>query len=157
MEKGFSRETSTVTIEGVEGMRNMNIAQPDTARGILDVVAIEMETIGANNAVLSRGSGKGDVVLLLCPQHATIISREGWSKEQVRQYLFDNARIPYERWKLNLRAFHFKDPWYTRFMNGDMVPVVDGPDNIIIAVAGGVGTHSQYLSGLGRPSVTKPI
>jgi hypothetical protein len=157
IERGFSRETSTVTIAGVEGMRNMNIAQPDTAKGILDIVAIEMETVGTNNAVLYRGSGTGDVVLLLCPQHAAIISKEGWSKKQVRQYLFDNARIPYERWKLNLRAHHLKDPWYTSFVNGDMIPVVDGPNNIIIAVVGGVGTHSQYLSGFSRPSVTRPI
>jgi len=155
--KGYSRESSTVTVFAVECMRNMNIAQPDTAKGILDVVAIEMQTLGPNHTMLYRGSGGGDMVLLMCPQHATIISKEGWSKEQVKEYLFDNARIPYERWKLNLRTVHFNDPWYQKFRPGDMVPVVDSPKNIIIVVAGGVGTHSQYLSGFGRPSVTRVI
>jgi len=157
VERGYSQETSTVTVVGVEGVRNMNIAQPNTAKGILDVVVVEMQTLGPNNTMLYRGSGRADVVLLLCPQHAAIIAGEDWSKGQVKQYLFDNARIPYEKWKLNLRTFHFKDPWYAEFRPGDMVPVVDNPNNILLVVVGGVGTHSQYLSGFSRPSVTKPI
>ena len=157
VEKGYSAETSTVTAAGIEGIRNINAPQPDTAKGILDVISIEMETVGPNNTVMYRGTGTADIVLLLCPQHASVIAREGWSKEDVKQYLFDNARIPYERWKLNLRTVHLEDPWYAKFRQGDMIPVVDSPKNIIIVVAGGVGTHSQYLSGFGRQAVTKPI
>ncbi len=157
MERGYSKETNTVTLVPVEGIRNMNIAQPDTAKGILDVFAMEMETIGTNTAVMYRGTGLGDVVLLICPQHAAVIAREGWSKKEVKQYLFDNARVPYERWKLNLRAVHLKNPWYAKFRPGDMVPAIDTPENIIIVVAGGAGTHSQYLSGLGRPAVTQAV
>ncbi len=157
VERGFSPETSTVTLVPVEGMRNMNIAQPDTARGILDVVAVEMETVGPNNTVMYRGTGTGDVALLLCPQHAVAMAREGWLKRDVKQYLFDNARIPYEKWRLNLRAVHLKSPLYSRFGPGDLVPVVDSPKNIIVVVVGGAGTHSQYLSGFGRPAVTKAI
>jgi len=38
-----------------------------------------------------------------------------------------------------------------------MVPVVDSLDNIIVAVAGGAGAHSQYLSGFGPAAVTKVV
>ncbi len=157
VERGYSPETSTVTIVPVEGVRNMNIAQQDTAQGILDVVALEMETVGPVIVTMYRGEGTGDVVLLLCPQHATIIAKAGWSKRDVKEYLFEKARIPYENWRLNLRTVHLKNPWYTKFGPGDIVPVVDSPENIIVVVAGGVGTHSQYLSGYGRPVITKPI
>jgi len=155
-ERGYGAETSTVTLFPVEGQRNMNIAQPDTAKGILDVVAIEMETLGPNNTVLDRGKGT-DVALLVCPQHAATIARDGWDKNRIRQFLFDNARIPYEKWKLNLRAVHFGIPWYAKFGPGDLVPVVDSPENIIVVVAGGEGTHSQYFSGFGPAAVTRPV
>jgi hypothetical protein len=157
VERGFGAETSTVTVADVEGSRNMNIAQPDTAKGVLDVIAIEMETIGPNNAVLYRGSGEGDVVLALCPQHAATIARGNMSKEDIKQYLFDNARVLYEKWRLNLRTIHLKDPWYAKFKPGDRVPVVDGPKNIIVVVFGGAGTHSQYFTGFMRPAVTKEV
>ncbi len=157
VERGFTRETSTVTAVSIEGVRNMNIAQPDTAKGILDVVAIEMETIGPNNAVFERGTFREDVLLLLCPQHAAAISREGWTKEQVKNYLFEKARLPYDQWKLNIRTVNLKEPWYAQFKSGDMVPLVDSPKNIIISVAGGAGTHSIYFSGFSRPAITKPV
>lgn len=157
VERGYSPETSTVTLVPVEGVRNMNIAQPDTAKGTLDVIAVEMGTAGPNNTVLYRGEDTGDVALLLCPQHAVAIAREGWSKKDVKQFLFDSGRMLYEKWKLNLRTVHLKNPWYAKFRPGDMVPVVDSPKNIIVVVVGGAGTHSQYLSGFGRPAVTRPI
>jgi hypothetical protein len=155
-DRGYSPETNTVTVVPVEGMRNMNIAQPDTAKGILDVIAVEMETLGPNNTVLDRGKGT-DVALLFCPQHAAAIAREGWTKKDIQQYLYNHGRIPYEKWKLNLRAVHFRDPWYAKFGPGDMVPVVDSPDNILIAVVGGVGTHTQYLTGFAPAAVTRQV
>jgi len=156
IEMGYSPETSTVTLVAGEDISNMNIAQPDTAEEILKVIAIEMETIGPNNSVLSRGEGT-DVALLICPQHANAIAKDGWSKDDVRQYLFENARIPYKEWVLNLRTIHFTQPWYQQWGPGDMVPAVDSPDDIIVVVAGGAGAHSQYLSGFGGSAVTKPI
>jgi len=157
VDRGFAPGTSTVTVTDIEGVRNMNIAQPDTAKGVLDVIAVEMETIGPNNSVLYRGKGDGDVILLLCPQHAEMIGKEGWTREKVQNYLFENARLPYEKWMMNVRTVYAKDPWYTKFKPGDMVPMVDGAKNIVIVVSGGSGTHSAYLSGFSRPAITKPI
>jgi len=157
VEKGFSPETSTVTVVSIETPRNMNIAQPDTAAGVLNVMATEMETLGPNNTVLYRGAGAADVVLMLCPQHAAVIGKEGWSKEKVKEFLFEKARIPYERWMMNVRSVYAKDPWYTKFRPGDLVPVVDGAKNILVFVSGGAGAHSMYYSGFGRPAVTKEI
>jgi len=50
-----------------------------------------------------------------------------------------------------------KDPWYAKQKPGDMVPLVDGPENIITFVSGGAGAHSAYFSGFGRPVVTKAV
>jgi len=72
------------------------------------------QTLGPNNTVLGRGGGT-DVALLLCPQHANAIAKDGWSKEDVKKYLFENARIPYEEWVLNLRTVHFTEPWYQQW------------------------------------------
>ena len=156
-ERGLGQDTSAVTLVSIEGSRNMNIAQPDKASWILDIIAVEMQTLGPNNTVLYRGKGETDVVLLLCPQHADVMGKEGWSKERVQGYLFEKARIPYDRWMLNVRTVYSKDPWYTKFKSGDPVPVVDSPKNILVGVSGGAGTHSVYFSGFGRPAITKEI
>ena len=154
-EMGYPPGTSTVTLVGVEGNRNMNIPEQDNAEGILEVVASEMETLGANISVMRKGEGL-DTVLLLCPQHAATKEKDGWSKQDVKKYLFQNARIPYEKWVLNVTSAHLAMPWYQQWGPGDTVPVLDTPDNIIVVVAGGAGTHSQYLSGF-RKSVTRVV
>lgn len=158
VERGYSSETNTVTAIAVEGISNINIAAPRTAKGILDVVAIEMATIGRNNVVMWRGRPGEDAVLLLSPQNAEVIANEGWSKKDVKQYLFEHANIPYEKWWTNVREVYHKDPWYARFGPGDIVPILESPDDLIVAVAGGAGCHNQYLSGfLTDGVVTKPI
>ena len=90
-------------------------------------------------------------VLVLSPILAETIARAGWSKADVRQYLFDHARLPAwkveaytERWtdhpigslkqQVNLgripQAFHESDD------PDRLVPIVFGPDDFIVAVSG---------------------
>ena len=53
-----------------------------------------MASMGSNNAYLH-----GEPVLALGPEHAAILARDGLSKDDVRRYLWQHARIPRAHWE----------------------------------------------------------
>lgn len=42
--------------------------------------------------------------MVLCPEHVRTIHRDGFSKEQVRQYLFENTGVPVRHFSKEERA-----------------------------------------------------
>ena len=95
-----------------------------------------------NHNILSGGHA----VVVMSPLIAHTLSGEGWSKEEVKSYLYEHARVPLERVKRynQLRYGHGPeagDPYvWPRWLNVDepgiTVPVVRNPDNILVLVAG---------------------
>jgi hypothetical protein len=83
VERGFHPSTSTVTVyagESPHGIQNHESGEPEE---LLDCLAREIASIG--------GFTLGQSALVLSPEHAGVIAKSGWSKQQVKQYLFDNA------------------------------------------------------------------
>lgn len=113
-------------------------------------------------------------LLLLSPILAQTIAVGGWSKQDVRQYLFDNARMPawqFERYlgewtdkpirSLQEQASLGKIP--QDFVESDdpdrMVPIVFTPDDFMIAVTGDLLRNNAYVfahnGNLGYPVAKK--
>ena len=78
--------------------------------------------------------------MVLCPEHANTLGRDGFTKSEVRQFLFENTGVP-------LREFGDDDGEGTQFFQGtDQEVMIDGercyrkfarPEAIQILVAGG--------------------
>ena len=119
--------------------------------GILDSIASAMRTIAHNNAV----SG-GSCAVVIGPEHAATIAAKSWTKRDVRDYLWNAARNPWEEltfhdrygkiYNRNLPAEYPREP-------GARTPVVPSPDDIHLFVAGGEsGRFSAFLPGWGHMS-----
>ena len=100
----------------------------------------------------------GQILVVIVPEHLRIIDRAGWSKEQVKQYLFEATTMPVSFWK--------KIPNSGRHDYGegvDSMATVDNPDDFLIMVAGGgAGGFSTYLVSWGSEVdysriVTRPV
>jgi hypothetical protein len=151
VEKGFPAEVSTVTVFGAEAPHNINDHRSTSAKDILTTVAHTMAVPGCNNTLVG-----GEVFLLLGPEHAATIAGDGFSKEDVKKFLFQEARVPVEYipakswdWFRQMRpqAQEF-------FEKGAPLPIVDQWQDIQVAVAGGAGKHSAFIPTFGS---TKPI
>ena len=127
-----------------------------------------MFTVGMGNGTLRP-------LVLLSPIIAETIARAGWSKADVRQYLFEHARIPAWQFERILRDWNFKPIWNLAeqveqgnaprvFSESDdpnrLVPLVNRPENYMIAVTGDPLRTNAYVfahNGVLGYTVTKGI
>ena len=155
VERAFAPETSTVTLMCGEAPHcitdNYNTHPIDLLIGYAD----SMATLGGNNL-----SSQGEPVLLMAPEHAAYIAAAGWSKSDVKQFLFEHARKP---WKLVGPRGKSKGPYFPNWVDRRdpeaMVPLVTHPDALILVVAGGEGQKSMWIPTPGAQtlSVTEAI
>ncbi len=80
VEQGFPLEQSTVTIAYGDGPHSINDHICSSAEHILTIAADTMITMGAN--LPQRAP-----ILVLCPEHASRVGSDGWSKEDVKRFL----------------------------------------------------------------------
>ena len=87
-----------------------------------------------------------DTVIVLSPEHANTIARDGWSKQDVRQYLYENiVRRPDEPGSAAPRAVGRASKWTTP---DGAIRKFRSPDAIMIVVAGGTaGRFSAVIPG----------
>ena len=99
--------------------------------------------------------------MVLGPEHAAMIARDGFTKQDVKQYLFDTARVPVAGVsKGNLQRFRKNLPErFSNLSDTDKIPIADTPDEIMVVVAGGMGRHSAVIPTFGghTRAVTVPI
>lgn len=161
VELGFSRDASVVTVLGAEIPININDHDSTTAEGLLTTTAYTINSAGNNNAYFWGNEGEGtEVLLILSPEHAATIAGDGWKKDDIRQFLYEKARIPaksnFPRYQKYIKTRLKK--WTGPLTPETMMPIIDEPAHIKIIVAGGSGKHSQYVSSFGGTHmVTKVI
>jgi hypothetical protein len=138
VEAGLPRDVSTVTVFGCEGPHNIQDHYSNTGLGVLKTVAGAMGQAGSNNLL-----GAGWPLLSLGPEHAATIARDGYSKAQVKQFLFEEARFPLARLGQEYREHQLRRRGIADAPDA-MVPIVRSADDITVIVVGGAGKHSCW-------------
>jgi len=160
VEKGFDADQSTVTVFGGEAPQSVTNHIANDPYGICYSIAQVMTNMGNNNTFMS-----GQILVVIGPEHAATIAKHGWTKDDVRYYLYQNARSNIDKLRFNGRygwTWNNNWPkWYDRKNPDEMIPIVPRPDDIHILYAGGsAGRFSVVVPGWGRISpkiVTKVI
>ena len=139
VECGLSREASAVTVFAADAPHNIQVHVSRTAEGILFCIADTMANLG------SFSNGQSAVVI--APEHAQLLAREGWDKPRIRAYLYAHARRTVAELKRGGK------------LEGDIEPGDEdeyrhrgeGPDDILLIMAGGeAGGHSSFISSWSR-------
>ncbi len=156
VERGFPRNVSTVTVVSGESPHNINDHGSISAEGILTTVAGTMAATGNNNVY-----NQADTFVFFGPEHAATIAKDGFSKDDARQFLFQHARIPVSKMAPKQLAHIMSSmPDSSGYINEDQtVGLCREEAEIKILVAGGSGKHSAWVPtfGVGTYSVTRPI
>jgi hypothetical protein len=97
---------------------------------------------------LASGVTSTEVLWAICPEHAAIFARDGFSKEILRAELFARARVPHEKIAdENLELLAKRRPQWFKPGAARELGVVDRPEDIWLVVAGGAGAKSAYIPG----------
>ena len=113
VEMGFSAGDNTVTITRLTGGNVIASISGSTPEGILANVAYSLVRQMTWQLTFMLGSAYGTLrpLVLLTPILAETIAKAGWSKRDVKQYLFEHARTPAWEVERNLRVWMNKPIW----------------------------------------------
>ena len=89
VEYGLAREQSAVTLFAGEAPHGVSEHNARTARGVLKAITYSLATVWSYRACLGF-----EAVVVLGPEHVKTIHRDGFSKQDVRMFLFENTGIP---------------------------------------------------------------
>ncbi|MBN1191682.1 MAG: hypothetical protein JXA46_18155 [Dehalococcoidales bacterium] len=138
VECGFTREDSTITVSSPNSFWQMCPYGSDD-KGILRGLSYN----------LSPHDG-GLLWLIINPAHAGFLAGKGWTKQMIRDFLYEHSRAPLYQ----LREYYGISPGFPLpgengpLMNAqDSISIFSSPDLIRIIVAGGPGNQMGILTG----------
>jgi len=161
VELGFAPDQSTVSLFAAEPPHGVSEHQARTPQGVLRAVSYALATCWSY-----RFCNAFEALVVLGPEHAKTICKGGFTKQDAREFLFENTGIP-------LRCYRENDEGEgTQQRGGYKQIMIDGepsyqkfrsPESIKIVVAGGTaGKFSAVLGSWstgprGSQMVTYPI
>jgi hypothetical protein len=148
VERGFDRRASTVTAFSVTGTQNVLDLASKSARGVLRTFASSCVSAGAQNVLLGGGP-----LILFCPEHARILADGGFTKPDVRRFLYETSRLHVQDFPpetLDGMVRYRRPKWFSSEHPEATIPLADNPEDIQIVVAGGPGPHSAVMPSFGE-------
>jgi hypothetical protein len=157
-DRGFAPEDDVVTVFACDG--------PQAILGGLFHISEHMKAPGTNNLLFG-----GETLVVLGVPVARRVAGRGWSKDDVRQYLFERGRAPLKHiWGKSGSDFMAERgggqverwPHWLDLEDGETgIPVVRKPENIHLLVAGNnTLDFNAWLSGwgyMGGQAVSKRV
>lgn len=135
---------STVTVAGAVSIFNHYDSVSSTGIDMLRNLAQTLTARGTN--FMQMG---GRVLILLCPEHARTLDRNGISREILQQELYERARTPVETIPDSLmEAIRWRRKRFPAVFDDNLVRALDNPESALVAVAGGPGKHSNIVFSL---------
>ncbi len=162
VEMGYAAGDNTVTIARYTGGNHISSISGSTPQELMPYLADAVVKQYSWQIMFTVGQGMGTLrpLVLLGPIIAQTIAKAGWSKHDVKQYLFDHARMPAWMFERYLRDWTMKPTWDLArearlgripkaFYESDdperMVPLVWEPEDYMIAVTGDAARNSAYV------------
>jgi hypothetical protein len=161
VDRGFAPGANVVTVMGVDSITH-NFLTHDPAENHLRVITREItRELGGNLLVaMERFGGRITPVLGLTPLVSGILAKAGYSKNDVRQWIYDRALIPARQFDeqlariedgYNLQESVRRGILAERFALSDdpdrLVPVLHDPDELQIVVCGAPNRNRSFIAG----------
>jgi hypothetical protein len=146
-ERGFRPDQSAVTVMAAEAPHQFYNQLSNTAEGVLTTLADNMRISG-------NVMGQPQYVVVLAGEHMRTIASDGWTKPDIRRFLFDHTQSSHAHLKGTQRMAGAVQP-------GDetrMRPLVETPDDIFVVAAGGrAGAFSAFIPGWGSKRSSRAV
>ena len=143
VDQGFAPTDSTVSVIGcASSPHNVFTYGCENGEEILDHFVGAVTALGNNNIIFPSGP-----LLVFGPEHAGVLDRDGFSKQAIRDYIFEKARIPLSRFAARtVKGFHHRRAnWFETVGDAENIGIADRAEDVHIVVAGGPGIHSLFI------------
>jgi hypothetical protein len=150
VERGFPPEASTVTAVSGASLVNILDLASQNAQGVLTMLATSGRFSGSNNTLVGGGP-----LYALSPEHAEMIAAEGFSKDDVKRYLWENAviRLGDVPPEVQEQIRHARKVYYGDATQDTLISLGDRPEDFLVIVTGGPGPHSMLITTFGDSQV----
>jgi len=137
VERGFRPEQSAVTVMAAESPHQFYNQLSSTAAGILTTLCDDMRISG-------NVMGQPNYVVVIAGEHMKTIAADGWSKADIRKFVFEHTQNSAAHLKRTGRMPGAVKPEDETALR----PVVASPEDILVVAAGGrAGSFSAYIPG----------
>jgi len=139
VELGYPKEANVVTVVAAEGMHSILGIGWD-CEGYLSLVADHL--VGLDRAYRST------VLLFIASDTAGMLASEGWTKEKIRQFIYEHGRMPFAKYKkrfIDTNKAKGVPDWVLETSDPDAMIPVPFVDNLLILVSGGTGEKSMLI------------
>jgi peroxiredoxin len=145
VDRGFQRDKSAVTLFAAEPPRGVSEHKAQRGDVLLRAICSALATVWSYRLCMNN-----EAMVLLCPEHAKTLHRDGFGKNDVRRFLFENTGMPLRYYSEpdggegTQFTAHYREitilgePCYQKFRS---------PESIFVVVAG--GTAGKFSSVLG--------
>ncbi|MEQ1775353.1 MAG: UGSC family (seleno)protein [Burkholderiales bacterium] len=161
-EMGHSAGDNTVTVARYTGGGSFSSVSGSTPEELLPYVAdsVLKYHMWQLTFTTSHGNGMLRPLVVLSPIIVETIAKAGWTKADVKQYLYDHARLPAWEFERQLRVWNIRGVWDLKddvrngripkvFYESDdenrLVPIVWKPEDFMIAVSGDPLRNNMYV------------
>jgi hypothetical protein len=87
--RSLKREQSAVSLFASEPPRGVSEHTAPAGKTVLETISFALATVWSYRTCLMP-----EAIVILCPEHVKTIHRDGITKEQARQFLFENTGVP---------------------------------------------------------------
>jgi hypothetical protein len=151
VEHGYRPTDSTVFAIAAEAPHSVTDHQCNDPEGILDTMCSAMSTVASNSAVLG-----GHCVAVLGVEHALTIAKHGWTRSDIRNYLWMNSGNAFRAISRDHRygkVYNRNLPKWLKRDPDSRIPIAPSADHIHLFVMGGrAGRFSAFIPGWGHMS-----
>jgi hypothetical protein len=149
VERGFRADESTVTVFAAESVIQVYNQLSRTAEQLLLPFADALCNLGSMNI-----TGQSQVIVLFAGEHCETLRASGWSKQQIKEALYEHARRSVAEVK---RAGRLAGPVKAEDERSWRHPVRSPQDIVVVAAGGRAGAFSAILMGWGSAQHTRTI
>jgi hypothetical protein len=131
VERGFPAEASTVAVQMIRGDIYVEQRMSQVPEEILHTIADSLSYAGMHTQVTERRSLHGAVVVM-GPEHAQLIAARGWSKQDVKQFIWER----FGRTRAEIRRFGKVSHEDADLPEDAFIKSAASPDAILLVVSG---------------------
>jgi hypothetical protein len=162
VEMGFAAGDNTVTIARYTGGGSLSSVSGSTPEQMLPYIADSVQRFNNWQVTFTTSHGMGTLrpLIVITPIIAEQLAKAGWSKLDVKRFIYRNARRPAHDFERQLRIWNIRGVWDLKadveagripkvFYESDdpnrLVPIVWKPEDYMIAVSGDPLRNNAYI------------
>ncbi|HEV2056841.1 MAG TPA: hypothetical protein VGV06_17000 [Methylomirabilota bacterium] len=158
VEHGFAQDESTVAAFAAEAPHGVYDHRSLTAKDLLITISRSLEVISHH-----KSTHHGDTLVVLSPEHARTVAGDGWSKADMRDFLWHRLRKPVSELIPGLDGgdglpAHVMAKFPHPETDATLIPKFREPGNLKFVVAGGTaGRFSAVIPGWTFPKMSRLV